>query len=106
MEKEVVTRIAKNIKDVNAIDTSLLLEIQSQNMAHLMEFDEDDLLNITYLFQAIASNIGIKAGLINMERAEEFGNRLRQLVIDMTGIDPVEVLSNDEDYEETDKNED
>jgi hypothetical protein len=50
-------------------------------------------MNAIYIFQHVASNIGIKAGHIDEQKAVEYGERLRQLVIDMTGYDPHGILS-------------
>jgi len=49
-------------------------------------------MNATYLFQHVASNIGIKNGIITEANVEAFGTRLRQLIIDMTGYDPHAIL--------------
>jgi hypothetical protein len=48
-------------------------------------------MNAVYIFQHIASNIGIKNGHIDEAKAVEFGNRLRELIKDMTGYDPHEL---------------
>ena len=45
-------------------------------------------MNAVYIFQHVASNIGIKAGKIDEETAKVLGHQLRKLVIDMTGYDP------------------
>lgn len=39
----------------------------------------------------MACNIGIKNGHINEERAKVYGERLRRLIIDMTGYDPKDI---------------
>jgi hypothetical protein len=58
-----------------------------------------DLRNATLIFQHVASNIGIKAGRIDEKRAVEYGQRLRQLVIDMTGYDPHEFWKDPKNFE-------
>ena len=85
----------KQIKYINdgirsGLDTwaTIALTLEAAKEAHRMDYSPRNLVNATYLFQHVASNIGIKAGLIDEEKAVEFGNRLRQLIIDMTGIDP------------------
>ena len=47
----------------------------------------------------MASNIGIKAGRIDENRVVEYGQRLRQLVIDMTGYDPHEFWKDPKNFE-------
>jgi hypothetical protein len=47
----------------------------------------------------VASNIGIKAGHIDEKKAVEYGQRLRQLVIDMTGYDPHEFWKDPKKFE-------
>lgn len=85
----------KQIKYINdSIRSSLdswatvALELEAMNQACRMDYSPRDLMSAIYLFQHVASNIGIKAGVIDEDKAVEFGNRLRQLIIDMTGIDP------------------
>ena len=70
---------------------TVALELEAMNQACRMDYSPRDLMNATYLFQHVASNIGIKAGVIDEDKAIEFGNRLRQLIIDMTGTDPHDV---------------
>ena len=65
--------------------------LEAMNQACLMDYSPCDLMNAAYLFQHVASNIGIKAGIIDEDKAVEFGNRLRQLIIDMTGYDPHDI---------------
>jgi hypothetical protein len=38
--------------------------------------------------------VGIKKGLIDEQKAEVYGQRFRQLVIDMTGYDPAVIVAN------------
>lgn len=96
MEKEIQKQPQEEaIKEINfAIRDSLnkwsdiMLESEVGQWAFSLNYFPRDLMNATYIFQHVASNIGIKAGLINEEKAEEYGKRLRQLIIDMTGHDP------------------
>ena len=96
MEKETQKHSQEEaIKEINfAIRDSLdkwadiILESEVGQWAFNLNYFPRDLLNAVCIFQHIASNIGIKAGLIDKEKAEEYGKRLRQLIIDMTGHDP------------------
>ncbi len=89
MEKE------KAIKEINvAIRDSLnqwaevALEAEAKQWAVELNYFPRDLMNVTYLFQHVASNIGIKNGHISEANVTELGQRFRQLIIDMTGYDP------------------
>ena len=92
--------IAKQIAEINQhirdgvnqwADTMLMAD--ADKWAYMLNYFPRDIVNATMIFQHICSNVGIKSGLIDEEKAEEFGKRLRQLVIDMTGYDPAEVVS-------------
>lgn len=87
----------KGIKEANKIIreainqwADIMLEFEARELAVHLDYFPRDLMNATYLFQHVASNIGIKAGNIDEQKAVEFGERLRQLIIDMTGYDPHE----------------
>lgn len=88
----------KQIKYINdgirsSLDSwaTVALAMEAMNEAHRLDYSPRDIMSAIYLFQHVASNIGIKAGVIDEEKAVEFGNRLRQLAIDMTGIDPHDI---------------
>lgn len=70
----------------------IALEAEAKQWAHCLTYFPRDLMNVTYLFQHVASNIGIKAGHINEGNVEELGQRLRQLIVDMTGHDPARIV--------------
>lgn len=97
MEKKLTRE--DSIKEVNegickSIDlwATVALESEVGLWAVDLEYNPQDLMNSIYLFQHIASNIGIKNGTINEDNVVEFGKRLRQLVFDMTGYLPEEIL--------------
>ena len=56
--------------------------------AFFLGYTPRDLMNATYIFQHIVSNIGIKSGHINNKNAVDFGKRLRLLILEETGYDP------------------
>ena len=91
--------IAKQIAEINQhirdgvnqwADTMLMADADQWDV--YLNYYPRDIVNATMIFQHICSNVGIKAGRINAAKAEEYGNRLRQLVIDMTGYDPSEIV--------------
>jgi hypothetical protein len=68
----------------------IMLTADADQWAVKLNYYPRDLMNTVLIYQHVASNIGIKAGIIDEQKAVEFGQRLRQLVIDMTGYDPHE----------------
>lgn len=66
----------------------IAIESEAKQWAVFLDYFPRDLINVTYLFQHVASNIGIKAGKIDEKTAKLFGDRLRRLIVDMTGHDP------------------
>ncbi len=104
MEKEKmmkqIAEINQHIRDgVNQWAGTMLLADADEWAYHLNYFPRD-IVNACLIFQHICLNVGIKAGRIDEEKAAEYGKRLRQLVIDMTGYDPAEIVSETEQKEE------
>ena len=88
-----IAEINQHIRDgVNQWADTMLMADADQWAVHLTYYPRD-IVNACMIFQHICSNVGIKSGHINAERAENFGKRLRELVIEMTGYDPAEVVS-------------
>ena len=87
--KEINTAIRDGINQW----ADVMLESEVKQWAYRLDYFPRDLMNAIYIFQHVASNIGIKAGRISEQNTEEFGQRLRQLVIDMTGYDPHGILN-------------
>ena len=87
--KEINTAIRDGINQW----ADVMLESEVKQWACRLDYFPRDLMNAIYIFQHVASNIGIKAGRISEQNTEEFGHRLRQLVIDMTGYDPHGILN-------------
>ena len=93
MEKEeAIKEINQAIRDGLNQWADIALEAEYKQWAVALDYFPRDLMNACYLFMHVSSNIGIKAGLVNIENTAEFGERIRQLVIDMTGIDPHHVF--------------
>ena len=94
-----IAEINRHIRDgVNQWAETMLTADADQWAVHLHYFPRD-IVNATMIFQHICSNVGIKAGRIDEAKAEEYGKRLRQLVIDMTGYDPAEVVAGTKTHE-------
>ena len=87
-EQESLKEINVAIRDSLNTWADVMLEAEAKQWAYRLNYFPRDLMNAIYIFQHVASNIGIKAEKINEQNTEDFGQRLRQLVIDMTGYDP------------------
>jgi hypothetical protein len=92
-EREALMEINAAIRDGLNQWADVMLESEAKQWAYRLDYFPRDLMNAIYIFQHVASNIGIKAGHIDEQKAVEYGERLRQLVIDMTGYDPHGILS-------------
>ena len=88
--KEQIAEVNRHIRDGINQWADIMLTAEADQWSYALNYFPRDLMNATFILQHVASNIGIKAGRINEEKATEFGQRLRQLVIDMTGYDPHE----------------
>jgi hypothetical protein len=92
-EQDALMEINAAIRDGLNQWADVMLESEAKQWAYRLDYFPRDLMNAIYIFQHVASNIGIKAGHIDEQKAVEYGERLRQLVIDMTGYDPHGILS-------------
>jgi hypothetical protein len=92
-EQQALKEINTAIRDGINQWADVMLESEAKQWAYKLNYFPRDLMNAIYIFQHVASNIGIKAGHIDEQKAVEYGERLRQLVIDMTGYDPHGILS-------------
>jgi hypothetical protein len=89
--KDKIAEINKEIRDGINHWAYFMIMAEADQWAVNLNYDTTDLMNAVYIFQHIASNIGIKNGHIDEVKAVEFGNRLRELIKDMTGYDPHEL---------------
>lgn len=78
----------------NVLDSlaSIMVTADADCWAHRLNYFQRDTVNAVIIFQHVCSNVGIKSGHIDEEKAVEFGKRLRHLVIDMTGYDPAAIV--------------
>lgn len=97
-----IPEINRRIRDGINQWADIMLMAEADQWAYDLRYSPRDLMNATLIFQCVASSIGIHAGRIDEERATEFGQRLRQLVIDMTGYDPHEFWKDPKNFETTD----
>jgi len=86
--KDQIKEINKHVRDALNQWANVVLEMESRMWAYKMDYFPTDIMNANYIFQHVLSCVGIKAGKIDTETAQIFGNRLRSLIVDMTGYDP------------------
>lgn len=103
-EKKKVTdalvEINKGIREGLQRWADIALEAEAKQWAYALTYYPIDLMNATYLFQHVASNIGIKNGHIDEEKALIWGHKLRSLIVEMTGYDPHGILDDLKKVEE------
>ena len=97
--KAQIAEVNKHIRDGINQWADIMLTADADQWAYHLRYFPRDLMNATLIFQHVASSIGIHAGRIDEEKATEFGQRLRQLVIDMTGYDPHEFWKDPKNFE-------
>ena len=88
-----IAEINQHIRDGVNHWADVMLQADADEWAVYLNYFPRDIVNATMIFQHICSNVGIKAGHINAAKADEYGKRLRQLVLDMTGYDPADVVA-------------
>lgn len=91
-EKLSVQEINSRMREGINIWADIMLMAEADRWAIELDYFPRDIMNAVYIFQHVLSNVGIKAGRINEDKAVEFGLRLRELVKDMTGYDPREIV--------------
>lgn len=95
-----IAEINQHIRDGIGQWADVMLKADAGQWAVLLTYHPRDILNAVMIFQHVCSNIGIKAGRIDEAKAKEYGERLRQLVIDMTGYDTADIVSQMKQKEE------
>lgn len=86
--KDKIQQVNEGICELLADQAKIMLISDADEWASRLNYNTSDLMNAIYIFQHVASNIGIKRRRINEQTAELFGEALRKLVINMTGYDP------------------
>ena len=89
--REINSRMREGIN----IWADIMLMAEADRWAIELDYSPRDIMNAVYIFQHVLSNVGIKSGRINEDKAVEFGIRLRELVKDMTGYDPREIVDSE-----------
>ncbi len=98
-KRNAIAEVNKYIREGINFWADTMLTADADQWAYDLRYSQRDLMNATLIYQHVASNIGIHAGRINEKKAVEFGLRLRQLVIDMTGYDPHEFWKDPSNFE-------
>lgn len=85
-----VREVQVHISDMLKEWADIMLDIEAHQKAHLLHYNEQDLVNAMYIFEHVLSNIAIHNGSItpkNVDKAAEMGSDLREYVKKYTGID-------------------
>ena len=85
---QALAEINKAIRDALNQWADIMLRADADGWAYELNYFPRDIMNATLIFQHVCSSVGIKSGRITEETAKIYGRRLRQLVIDMTGLTP------------------
>ena len=88
-----IAEINQHIRDGIGQWADVMLMADADQWAVHLTYYPRDIVNAVMIFQHVCSNIGIKAGRIDEAKAKEYGERLRQLVADMTGYDTANIVS-------------
>lgn len=82
-----------NVDICNGIENwaNVMLTADADNWSYHLNYDERDIHNAVTILNHVCSNVGIKNGHISEKNAYEFGMRLRQLILDMTGYDTASI---------------
>lgn len=83
-----LAEINKAIREVLNQLADTMLCADADGWAYELNYFPRDIMNAIFIFQHVCSTAGIKSGRITEETAKIYGRRLRQLVIDMTGLTP------------------
>lgn len=89
-----VREVQVHISDVLREWADIMLDIEANEKAHLLHYNEKDLVNAMYIFEHILANVAIHNGSItphNVDKATEMGKDLREYVKKYTGLDTHEI---------------
>lgn len=86
--REVQVHIGDALKQWAAI----MFDIESNNKAFMLHYEEKDLFNAVYILSHVLSNIGIHNGTISENNAEEVGKEIRNFVKRFSGLDSTKLM--------------
>lgn len=93
-----IREVQAHISSVLREWADIMLDIEAHKKAHLLHYNEQDLLNAMYVFEHVLSNIAIHNGSIipkDIEKATEMGVDLREYVKKYTGLDTRQMVENE-----------
>lgn len=92
IDKEAISETNQHISSALDDWANIMLDIEANQKAFLLHYDEKDLLNAIYIFEHIITNVGINNNTIkNGEMAFLMGKELREYVKKFTSIDTIEL---------------
>jgi len=87
---EQIKGINEHIKDALDMWAGVMLKAEADHWSYFLEYSRRDVENALLIFIHVLANVGIKSGEISIEKADEIGKRLHDLVKEMTGMDTAE----------------
>lgn len=81
--EEINKHIATALRDWS----NIMLQADADEWAYRLRYTNKDLFRCVYMFMHVASNIGIKKGIIGHDNATAIGEELRQFILKWTGED-------------------
>lgn len=93
-----VREVQIEISDTLKTWADIMLDIEANEKAHLLHYNEKDLVNAMYIFEHVLANIAIHNGSItpqNVDKATEMGRDLREYVKKYTGLDTHQIAKNE-----------
>lgn len=93
-----IREVQVHISDVLREWADIMLDIEAHQKAHLLHYNEKDLVNAMYIFEHVLLNVAIHNGSItpeNVEKATEMGKDLRDYIKKYTGLDTRKISKNE-----------
>lgn len=87
LNKKEIAEINEGIREALADWSEIMLMADNDGWSEGFGYTADDVLSATIIFTHILNNYGQKNGVINLDNAEVFGERIRSLVQDMAHLD-------------------
>lgn len=87
-----IYEINESLRGLIQSTSDFMINADADAWSYLLKYYPEDVVRVTLIFQHVCSNVGIKSKVIDDKNAHELGERLRNLVKDMTGLDTIEII--------------
>lgn len=93
MKIDPAAQVTEHLEGLDKLAT-YCLELEIVGQAHLYQYSDADIMNAIFVFNHVVSNRlahnQIKSGQLDPEIALHVGNKLHDLIVEITGFDPRE----------------